>query len=51
MTTIWIDAQLSPALAAWVNRTCDESTPNPFEPLACAMPKTRRYFKPRGTRT
>jgi len=23
MTTIWIDAQLSPALAAWVNRTCD----------------------------
>jgi len=24
MTTIWIDAQLSPALAAWVNRTYDD---------------------------
>lgn len=26
MTTIWIDAQLSPALAAWVNRTYDDIT-------------------------
>jgi len=24
MTEIWIDAQLSPALAAWVNRTYDD---------------------------
>jgi len=24
MTTIWIDAQFSPALAAWVNRTYDD---------------------------
>lgn len=26
MTEIWIDAQLSPALAAWINRTYDEMT-------------------------
>jgi len=26
MTEIWIDAQLSPALAAWVNRTYEEIT-------------------------
>jgi len=24
MTTIWIDAQLSPALAAWINQTYDK---------------------------
>ncbi|WP_217992542.1 DUF5615 family PIN-like protein [Longimonas halophila] len=24
MTKIWIDAQLSPALAAWINRTYDD---------------------------
>ena len=26
MTEIWIDAQLSPALAAWINRTYEEIT-------------------------
>jgi predicted nuclease of predicted toxin-antitoxin system len=26
MTEIWIDAQLSPALAAWINRTYDDIT-------------------------
>ena len=26
MTEIWIDAQLSPALAAWINRTFDDTT-------------------------
>jgi len=26
MTKLWIDAQLSPALAAWINRTYEEIT-------------------------
>lgn len=45
MTEIWIDAQLSPALAAWINRRCEDMTTQSVRAVGLRDASDREIFE------
>lgn len=45
MTEIWIDAQLSPALAAWINRTYEDMTAQSVRAVGLRDASDREIFE------
>lgn len=42
---LWIDAQLSPAIAAWINRTFEDIDAESVRALVFVMQQILRYLK------
>ena len=45
MTEIWIDAQLSPAVAAWINRTYDDITAQSVRAIGLRDAEDEKIFQ------